>query len=333
MIGKPRKLLPRLASHYSFSPKGGFVVYQDDSTILALPTDKSDGKPFEVVRFDHSPWKVCVLDDALNLLVQEGIPESPGVKSSGDPMRIWWVGGKDKEKSLLQGPEKDLDLAESPASPDRRYIGFHHWRDNPGKKGRAKLLYILDREGGKTQVFELPGKDLSLVSWKNTGARLQAVAVTNRWQFDKNEVSELYLADPGTGKLEHQEQVDSRSEIDNPLSPDGKRRVRVGKDELVVTDVADGRNRPFVFHEDDRRFVGPECVEWASPRFLQFAGPRLAIIDVTTMKMCFPALADGARFGSHAYKFSSDFRWVLYQGEGIEGESLFLAPVELPKEP
>ena len=132
--------------------------------------------------------------------------------------------------------------------------------------------------------------------------------------------------------MERQENVDPRFEIDNRLSPDGKHRVRVGKNELIVTAVADGKQRRFVLHEEDRRFVGEECVEWASPRYLKFNGPRLALIDVTTMKMCFPASADGAKLGSHAYKFSSDFRWVLYQGEGAPGESLILAPVELPKE-
>jgi hypothetical protein len=59
----------------------------------------------------------------------------------------------------------------------------------------------------------------------------------------------------------------------------------------------------------------------------------LALIDVTTMKMCFPASADGTKFGSNSYKFSSDFRWVLYQGERSDGEGLFLAPVEMPRKP
>ncbi len=39
-IGKPRKLLSRLAAHYSFSPKSRFAVYQDRSTIWALPIDQ-----------------------------------------------------------------------------------------------------------------------------------------------------------------------------------------------------------------------------------------------------------------------------------------------------
>jgi hypothetical protein len=51
-IGKPRKLLSRLASHYSFSPKGHFAVYQDRSTVLALPIDVRDGEAVEVIRFE-----------------------------------------------------------------------------------------------------------------------------------------------------------------------------------------------------------------------------------------------------------------------------------------
>jgi hypothetical protein len=330
-IGRPRKLLSRLASHYSFSPKSRFAVYQDTATIFALAIDRPDSKPFEIGRFDHSPWEIRVLDEDLNLLVQEGIPEMPGVKSSVDPMRIWWVDPKNKKKKLLQGPEKDLNLAEAAISPDQRYVAFDQWRGLA--KERTKLLHILDRESGMAKVVESQGKDLSLVAWKTTEAGLRAVAVTNRWLFDKNKSSESYLINPATGMMQRQENVDARLEIDNLLSPDGKHRVRVDKDDLIVTDVASGQKRRFVFHEDDRRFIGEECIEWVSPRYLKFNGPRLALIDVTTMKMCFPSSADGAKFGSHAYKFSSDFRWVLYQGETSDGEGLFLAPVEMPREP
>ena len=98
-----------------------------------------------------------------------------------------------------------------------------------------------------------------------------------------------------------------------------------------MTDLGDGEQRRFVFHEDDRRYVGPECIEWVTPRYLKFNGQRLALIDVTTMKMCFPASADGAKFGSHSYKFSPDFHWVLFQGEASDGEGLFLAPVVPPR--
>ncbi len=330
-IGPPRKLLSRLSSHYSFSPMGRSAVYQDDSVIWALPTDQAEGKPREIIRFDHSPWEVRLLNENLDLLVQEGVPEMPGVKSSADPMRIWWVDGKSGKK-LLRGPEKDLNLAEAAVSPDHRYVALSQWRGKPGGNDRIKQIYFLDRQTGKTKAVESPPKDLSIVGWKKTGAGLRAVAVTNRWRLEPKERSELFLADPATGTLERQKQVDARFEIDNRLSPDGKHRVRVGKDDMIVTAVADGKERRFVLHEDDRRFVGEECVEWVSPRYLKFNGARLALIDVMTMKMCFPATADGAKFGSHAYKFSSDFRWVLYQGQGTDEEALFLAPVEMPKE-
>jgi hypothetical protein len=332
-IGQPRKLPARRPSHQTFSPKGQFAVYQDDSTILALSLDKPDSKPFVIGRFDHSPWDMRVLNEDLTLLVQEPIPQSSIGTSSADPMRIWWVDHKNKEKKLLRGPEKDIDLEEAAISPDYRYVALKQYRNNPAGKTRTRVLLILDRLSDKPKLFQLQDKDLTVVGWKNTDTGVQVVAVTNRWRFNENEPSELYLADPNSGKLERQEKVDARFEIDNRLSPDGKYRVRPGKEELVVTDTADGKQRRFVLHEDDRRFASDsdECIEWASPRYLKFNGSRLALIDVTTMKMCFPATADGAKIGSHACKFSSDFRWVLYQGEGKD-EGLFLAPVEMPKE-
>jgi hypothetical protein len=329
-IGKPRKLLSRLAANYSFSPKGRFAVYQDRSTISALPVDQPDGNPQEIIRFDHSPWEIRVLDDDLDLIVQEGIPEFRGMRSSGDPMRVWWVDGKSKEKKLLYGPEKDLNLADVPVSPDRRYVALHQWKKSPVGAGRTRFLHILNRESGEVKVCESQGKDLSVIGWRQTEAGFRVIALTNRWQFGKTEPSELYVVDPNFGKVELQSNVDARLEIDNPLSPDRKRRVRVGKDELVVTDVGDGKQHRFVFHEDDRQYVGPEYVEWVSPRYLKFDGPRLALIDVTTMKMCFPASADVAKFASDSYKFSPDFRWVLFQGEGSDGGALFLSRVETP---
>jgi hypothetical protein len=330
-IGPPRKLLSRYTSHSSFGPKDRFAVYQAGSTIFALPLDVPNGEPFEIAKFDHSPWTVQVLNEDLDLLVQEGIPEKPGVKSSADPMRIWWVESKGKKKTLLRGPKKNLDLAEAPVSPDLRYIGLEQWQGKPGTDARSKVLFILDRTSGTEKSFRLQGEALSLVDWKEMEGGVQAVAVTNRWRFDEKE-SMSYLADPATGKLEHQKDIDAFYDLDNVLSPDGKHRVRVSEKELIVTDVASDEQRRFLFHEDDVPFVGDECIEWVTPRYLMFNGQRLALIDVTTLKMCFPPSTDGAKFSSHSYKFSSDLRWVLYQGEGIEGEGLYLAPVEIPEE-
>jgi hypothetical protein len=328
-IGPPRKLLSRLASYYSFSPAGRFAVYQNKGTILALPLDQPKGKPVEIVRFDNSPWAVHLLNDDLDLLVQEGVAENPNVKSSADPMRVWWVDQKKKEKKLLRGPEKDLNLVEVPVSPDLRFVALDQWRDKPDGKRRTVLIF-LERETGKSKDVELPSKTLSLIGWKETDAGLRGLAVTNRWGFDKAEKSETYLVDPVSGNLERQDDADPRAKVSIRTSPDGEYQAGIADGELVVTEVATGTSRRFVFHEEDRRFVEPECVEWVSPRYLKFSGQRLALIDVTTMKMCFPVSADGAKFGSPSYKFSPDFRWVLYQGEDTNGEGLYLAPVEMP---
>src|SRR5262245_209608 len=178
-IGPPRKLLSHLSSHYSFSPNSAVAVYQDDSTILALPTDRSDSKPLEIVRLDHSPWAVHVLDDNLNLVVQESVPEKPDVKSSADPMRIWWVDGKRKEKKLLRGPEKDLSLVEFPTSPDQRYVVLSQWQGDPRTEERNNVLNFLDRENGNSCSCKSK-QGLSVIGWRKTKEGQRLVAVTNR---------------------------------------------------------------------------------------------------------------------------------------------------------
>ena len=269
----------------------------------------------------------------LNLIVQEGIPEHPGLRSSADPMRLWWVDGKGKTKTLLQGPMKEIDLPDEPASPDHRYVAFGQWRGDPRNQDRRKVLHILDREGGKSVLCMLKAKSHDVIGWRSTESGPRAVAVTNRWQFDE-QASELYLADPRTGELEHRKDEDARLEIDNRLSPDGKRRVRVGEDELIVTDTTDGRQSRFALHEDERPHVGLDCVDWASPRYLRFeradAGTHRRDDDEDILS---GVGRPGEARLSHSCKFSPDFRWVLYQGHGSDGEGLFLAPVETPDGP
>lgn len=331
-IDSPRTLATRTISHYSFSPNSRFAVFQDGSTTRALALDGPESEPFEVARFDHVPWEIQVQNDDLDLLVQEGIPERAG-RSSGDPMRIWWVNHEQKEKKLLRGPEKDLSLSEAAASPDRLFVALYQWRENSGKRGRSRVLLFLDRERGSMAECDSGGTNLSHVGWKYTEAGLRAVAISNRWRLDEKEVSESILVDPTTGTSERQENVDARLELDNPLSPDGRHRVRLDKDKLVLTDLADGKQRPFILHEDDRRFADEECLAWVSPRYLRFNGQRLALIDVNTMKMSFPVPAEVPKFDSHSYTFSPNFRWVMYQGEVADKNSLYLASVQLPNEP
>ena len=81
-------------------------------------------------------------------LFKKVFPKRQG-ESSGDPMRIWWVDHQTKEKKLLKGPEKGINFAEAPISPDNRFVGFGQWQIKAKGKGRKEFLYTLERETGK----------------------------------------------------------------------------------------------------------------------------------------------------------------------------------------
>src|SRR5262249_53409333 len=132
-IEPARQILAKGSAFYAFSPAGKYAVFQDGTAVKALPLDRPEATPVEVARFDNSPWSIYVAGDDLSLLAQEGVPERPGVKSSGDPMKVWWVDGPGKEKKLLCGPEKDLNLGEFPLSPDpdRRFVLMQTRVTNP----------------------------------------------------------------------------------------------------------------------------------------------------------------------------------------------------------
>lgn len=111
--------------------------------------DVVNTEPFVVAEFDYPPSDVRVLNEDLDLLVQEGIPDTPGRHSSFDLMRMWLLETKGEKRTLLRGPEKDLRLAEASASPDLRYVAFNQWQGEPGTDERSKVLFILDRTNRK----------------------------------------------------------------------------------------------------------------------------------------------------------------------------------------
>lgn len=330
-IGPARKLLSRRTSLNTFTSDSRYAVFHDKTRTLALSIETPDADPIEIAHFEYSPWKIHLVSDEMELLAEEGIPEQPGVKSSADPMRIWWVDHASKEKHLLRGPEKEIGLTEAPVSPDHRFVALDQYQTDPKDRSRHKVFHLIDRKAGSSVTVKLPKIDLALIGWRQTDAGLRAVGLTNRWGFDKDQPSHTYWIDPTTGNLELQPDAEAPTEPDL-VSPDGKFRVQIGKDNLTVTNLESGEDRHFVFHEEDRPFVGEGCVHWVSPRYLQFIGPRMALIDAETLKMCFPTCADESRFPSAAFSFSPNFRWVLYQGEVTDEEGVFLAPVELPKD-
>lgn len=326
-IGRSRQLLKRRTSFNTFTPDSRFAVYEDRERILALSVEDLEGEPIEVARFDYSPWRIDLVNNEMDLLVQEGVSVEQGVRSSADPMRFWWVNQATKEKKLLRGPEKELGLTEKPLSPDYRFVAFDQYFTDPKNRSRNKVLHFLDRTTGAVVTVQLPKIDLGIVGWKESAVGVRAVGVTNRWGFDKDQPSESFLIDPISGKMERQEQP--KGDTTPLLSPDGKHRIQFGDGQITITNLGSGEDRKFSFHEEDRPFAGMGCVEWVSPDFLKFRAPRLALIDVRTMKMNYPVAADGSRFHSASYTFSPDFRRVLYQGERSDGEGLFHAPVTI----
>jgi hypothetical protein len=244
-------------------------------------------------------------------------------------MKIWWVDRKKKEKLLLRGPEKDLGLSGSPLSPDGRYVAMQTYRDNPNGKGRYAVLLLLDRNSGEVKTVDIPGQSLSVTGWRAKGVSFQAIATANRWESDKA-LRKVYSVDPATGEFEQVSSVDATSSA-KLTSPNGKYESRIAGMELVLTERDTGHERRFQFHEDDRRFVSEECVKWVNSRYLQFHGPRLALIDVSTLKMNYPAPVEkDKKFRSYGYQFSRDFQWVLYQRDGISSEGLQLGKVQMP---
>jgi len=97
----------------------------------------------------------------------------------------------------------------------------------------------------------------------------------------------------------------------------------------VLTDLATAQRRALAFHEDDLPFAHEECVEWDSPRFLQFHGRRVALIDAVSLKMSFPLPGD-KEGESSGHGFSPDLAWVAFERETLDGVGLYLGRVAVP---
>jgi hypothetical protein len=94
--------------------------------------------------------------------------------------------------------------------------------------------------------------------------------------------------------------------------------------------LATNQRQVFKFHEDDFPFVGEGCVKWAGPDYLQFQAARLALIDVTSMKMSYPTPRPTPGT-SVFYTFSPDFRWVVYEKDEAGKSGLHLGRIVLPE--
>lgn len=287
------------------------------------------GKPTDVASVEHELDSVTVLDpDAKRLLIVELIPKQKGVISSEDPKRLWWVDRTKNEKRELKGPwqGKSFHLAEKPVSPDGRFVAITNWLPRTdGTRGNYSVIHVHHLMSGTTQTIELVNHTPDPIGWFGTGKDLRLVFLKSR-RWEKNNKQEWFLGDPETGKYTLVEKSPlAGDEFASRLSPDGALVAAVeGKDKLTIRNIKTSQTRSFVFHEDDRRFVNEESIQWVSPRYLLLHLNRLAIIDVQTMKMSYPL---ATKDESRSHTFSPDFKWVLWQKPE---DGLYVSPVIMP---
>jgi len=315
-----------LANHrgqFVFSPEGQRVIYIDGKAICALQPSLPDHAR-KLQEFENRPDQVFPLDENLNnFLVRETIPETPGVWSSADPVRLWWLEGD--QRSLLVGPEKGLGLGEDPVSPDHQFIVLERWKENPTTQGRYKTIVFLNRESGATLVADVPNQSLTQTGWTIVAGRYRAVLVSNYWDLDHEAPKRVYLTDPDTGDVVPAPDVPVPKHS-RPISPEGAQQIQLeGKMRFVVINRVTLERRYFEFHEDDMPYVNEENLQWLSERYIVFRSARLAFIDTITMKMNYPK--PRPKHGESSYLFSRDFRWALYEKQTDDKTGLYLGRI------
>jgi hypothetical protein len=329
------KLLASNPRFFQFGPGGKQIVFSSKSqegptVVYAVPPDHPD-QPIEVTRVQTELDGVTVLDPDVNqLLVVEVFPKEKGVISSEDPKRLWWVDRAKNETRELKGPweGKSFQLAETPVSPDGRFIVIKDWRPRTdGNRGNYSVISVLNREAGTTRSIELPNQTPDPIGWVGTGKELRLVFFKNhRWEKDMRQ--ECYLGEPETGRYVPSEKSPLPSdEWVRRVSPDGSLVAAVEeKGKLTITNVKTGLKRIFTFHEDDRRFVHEQGFQWVTPRYLLMHLNRLAFLDIQTLKMSYPLEKKNE---SHSHTFSPDFKWVLWRNSD---DGLYVSPVVMRPE-
>ena len=321
-----RRVLPPSCLHHDFTPGGRYLVYANGPGLFALAPEYP-AEVIDLAHFENPVFEVHRIDEGPTVLVQEVLPTLSCGWSNGDPMRFWWVSGG--QSLLLRGPEKDIHLAESPVSPDRRYVALNQWRDRTDQNGRYSVVWLLDRERGTTRLIDLPNRLVGLVGWKGQGAGLRAVLATDRWKFSP-EVPAIYLADPSSGAwVADPDPSPTIRRLNGIVSPDGRLLAEIeGGKELVVVDLVSGRRASaFLFPPGSNFTHAAECARWAAPGFLQPLGDGLILIDAFTLKVSHPLAEPEWIIPASGCRFSPDLAWVAYRREYRGDLGLYLGRV------
>lgn len=330
----PASPIPGNPHFYEFSPNSKNLLYSreeaDGSTTLLVASPESPDKTLTLAKLRGAVDRIAPVDpNGDRLLVVEVLRANKNVYKSSDPRRVWWV---EREKSTaveLKGPweGREFFLSDRPVSPDGRFVAVEIWDTFMSGSPRHRTIHIFDRETGKTQRVSLEKQTPSAMGWLGSGAELRLV-VAKHGKYDFTQPQEWFLAEPETGKLQKIAKYPLiEDDPINPKSPDGKLSAKIeSPKELIITDTTSGERQIFPIHEDDRRMVGEDGIEWRSPHYLQLLVDRTAFIDTRTMKMSYPL----PKTEDHAtLTFSPDFRWVLLHSD----KELVIRPVVLPELP
>lgn len=328
----PGRLLSKNSNILEFSPDGRRALYSTkepdgQTAIWSLDVDDA-GSSRELARIHQVLDHILPLTpDASRCLIVEILPENQGYISSNDPRRLWLADAHQGQAIALDGPWQGSKFRiNGPLSPDGRFACLEMWkRRSKSRHGNYAFLYVLDLQTGTSQTVELTDQSLDPIGWIGEGDKLR-LAFLNDFRWNKEANLACYLADPTTGESVLAEAAPfPHVSTGVRISPDQTRSAVIDDaGNFIVTDLKTGGAKNFVFHEDDRKLVHPDTLEWVSPRHLSLWLGRLAFIDADAMKLSYPTLKED---NSSGYKFSGDFRWALWRTPKV---GVFLAPVESP---
>lgn len=259
------------------------------------------------------------LSNGLTLFVAEILHENPHMYSSADPQRFWLLDTHGKYPIKLPAEGTNWIAWKSPVSGDGAFIALSSWEKGANKK-RDRVLHLGNLRSGEWRTIQLPGETLELAGWD--GGR--GIVLTGM-DFDTKTVRKSYSLDPATAKLSSLDSIPAKFNPALQLSPDGKHSVEImEKDRLIISDLATGQKRDFVFQPVDKPNAYRDSVHWVNDRYLIFESERTALIDSQALKMSFLA---GAKEDFNSAEFSPDFKWAI----GIKAGLHYLGTVKLPE--
>lgn len=260
-----------------------------------------------------------------HVLVEEKIPDTPGMVTDADPSRFLWLDLSTSAVKPINGPWKprDVDLNPGALSPDSHFMVLSESRTRDDRKGGYTELYVVDLEANTASAVDINQQWVEILGWLGQGDNLR-VAVRTGFNLDPPEKRQACLVDPSTGNwvAATPAQIPAATAHQLP-SPDGQNVAEIVDRQRLVIHRATGVTRELVFNPDDKHFVDDGCVAWLDNQYMSFFNPYPVVIDTRIMKMNY--LLDRDRI-PNTVRYSQEFKYAAV----LLDDGLFLAPIEMP---